>query len=365
MKRIQAIPEKMHALVLHAPHDLRYEEVQVPQINEDEILVRVKSCGICAGDLKAVHGAAMFWGGGVLPKWIDEPVILGPEVVGEVVAIGDAAAKRTGLELGDLSIAEQIIPCGECYFCKRGYTWMCEKQNIYGAKKNESDGGMAEYMKYPKNAVVHKVPASIPAWQAAMIEPASCAAHTIERADIGINDVVVIAGLGPIGLCKLQFAKMRTPKTLIAIDLNNKRLELARKLGADYTFNPKEMDVIQAVKDLTGGYGCDIYIHDSGSPAGVRQGLQMLRKLGKFVEFSVFADETSVDWSIIGDRKELTILGSHISGHDGYEVAIRSIADGSLKVDDIVTHRYGLEAFEEAYRTAEAAVDSIKIVFEP
>jgi len=198
-----------------------------------------------------------------------------------------------------------------------------------------------------------------------MIEPASCAAHTIERADIGINDVVVIAGLGPIGLCKLQFAKMRTPKMLIAIDLNNKRLELAKRLGADYTFNPREVDAIQAVKDLTGGYGCDIYIHDSGSPAGVRQGLQMLRKLGKFIEFSVFAEETSVDWSIIGDRKELTILGAHISGHDGYEVAIRSIANGSLKVDEIVTHRFALQDFEAAYKVAEAATESIKIVLEP
>ena len=365
MKFIDSLPDRMQALVLYAPNDLRYESIPVPQINEEEILVKIKGCGICAGDLKALHGAAMFWGGGVLPKWIQEPVTIGHEFVGEIVAIGEAAEARTGLHLGDMSIAEQIIPCGTCRFCKEGVTWMCEKQTIFGAQKKESDGGMAEYIKYNKRAVVHKVPAEIPSWQAAMIEPASCAVHTIERAGIGFNDVVVIAGIGPIGLCKLQFAKMKNPKMLIAIDLNNKRLQLAKKLGADYVLNPKEIDVVQAVKDLTDGYGCDIYIHDSGHPSGVRQGLQMVRRHGKFVEFSVFSEETSVDWSIIGDRKEITIIGSHISGREGYEVAIRALQSGCLKVDEIVTHRFPLADYIAAFKVAELAVESIKIVLEP
>jgi L-iditol 2-dehydrogenase len=144
-----------------------------------------------------------------------------------------------------------------------------------------------------------------------------------------------------------------------------KRLELAKKLGADVTINLAETDAAEAVKELTGGYGCDVYIHNSGHPSGVIQGLKMIRKLGTFVEFSVFSAETSVDWSIIGDRKELNIVGAHISGNEGYAVAIDFLDRGIIKVDDIVTHQFKLEDFKEAFALAEKGDDSIKVVLVP
>lgn len=198
-----------------------------------------------------------------------------------------------------------------------------------------------------------------------MLEPLSCSVHTIERAQIGLNDVVVVAGMGPIGLCKLQLAKMKSPKMLIALDTKQHRLDLAKKLGADVVLNPTECDVVAEVKKLTGGYGCDVYVHNTGHPSGVIQGLEMVRKLGTFVEFSVFGAETSVDWSIIGDRKELNVFGSHISGKDGYEVAIRTLAEGSIKVDEIVTHQFPLCDWKEAFDMAYAGEESIKVVLVP
>lgn len=362
MDKIDNIPSKMMAVRIHGPGDARYEEVPVPQINEDEILVKVGATGICAGDVKIFDGAQMFWGGGVLPKWVREPVTLGHEFCGRVVAIGENAKKRTGLKLGDLAVAEQIIPCWKCRYCLAGEHWMCREQNIYGSKKEIAEGSMAEYMKYYANSIVHRVPDSIPETHAAMIEPLSCAVHTIERAAITFNDVVVIAGLGPIGLCKIQLAKLKNPKLLIGIDLREKRLNLAKEYGADYVFNPLECDVVQEVRNLTGGYGCDIYVHCSGHSEGVKQGLQMLRNHGRYVEFSVFMNDTAVDWSIIGDRKELDVLGAHISGRHGYEIAIDMLAKGLVDVSKIVTHEFRLKDFKEAIALARKGDESIKVI---
>lgn len=356
------IPEKMQALKIFGPGDLRLVETDVPSIDEDEILVKVKATGICAGDIKIVDGAQMFWGGGVLPKWVDEPVTLGHEFSGEVVGIGEKAAVHNDISLGDTVIAEQIIPCNSCEFCKSGERWMCREQKIYGSKKNKAEGSMAQYMKFYANSIVHKIPSGIPAGHMAMIEPLSCAVHTIERSDIQFGDVVVIAGLGPIGLCKLQLAKLKHPRMLIGIDLHEKRLQTAKEYGADYVFNPLETDVVQEVKRLTDGYGCSVYIHCSGHSEGVKQGLQMLRNHGTYVEFSVFMNDTSVDWSIIGDRKELDVRGSHISGLNGYKIAIDILANGNIDVSKIVTHEFELERYEEAFKISKEGTESIKVV---
>jgi len=167
-----------------------------------------------------------------------------------------------------------------------------------------------------------------------------------------------------------RFEEIKTPEIsepalLIGIDLKPKRLALARELGADIVLNPVEVDVVEAVKKLTDGYGCDVYIHNSGHPSGVIQGLKMIRKLGTFVEFSVFSSETSIDWSIIGDRKELNIKGSHISGQDGYRVAINLLEKGIIRADKIVTHEFKLEDFKAAFSMAEKGEESIKVVLVP
>ncbi|MDR2392015.1 MAG: alcohol dehydrogenase catalytic domain-containing protein, partial [Planctomycetota bacterium] len=305
MEKIADIPGKMNAVMCCGPNDYRYEQVPVPQAGEDDILVKVEACGICAGDVKSWRGVPMFWGDGIQPRWNDPPCVAGHEFIGVVAAIGERAKERRRLDLGDRAIAEQIVPCWECRFCRSGEYWMCEEAHIHGHQKGIADGDMAEFIRVGANDVVHKVSRDLKPEHAAMIEPLSCSVHTIRRARIQFSDTVVIAGMGPIGLCKLQLARLKNPKLLVAVDAKPKRLELARELGADVVLDFNACDAVAEVMRLTGGYGCDIYIHNSGHPSGVVQGLRMLRKRGRFVEFSVFSSETSVDWSIIGDRKEL------------------------------------------------------------
>ncbi|MFW5980465.1 MAG: zinc-binding dehydrogenase [Halanaerobiaceae bacterium] len=358
------IPEKMKAVICHGPHDYRLEEIPVPEIGPEDILIEVEACGICAGDVKSFKGASMFWGGDGMPQWNKPPVVAGHEFIGTVARMGDQAAEKYDFGKGKKIIAEQIVPCGECRYCRRGEYWMCEVHNIHGHQKDVADGGMAEYMKFSGRDIIHEVPDDFTAAQGVMIEPLSCSVHTVERADISFGDTVVVAGLGPIGLCKLQLARLKNPGQLIGLDLKEKRLELGKKLGADKVFNPAKEDVIKKVKDLTDGYGCDVYIHNTGAPEGVKQGLQMLRKLGTFVEFSVFSDTTDVDWSIIGDRKELNIYGSHISPYT-YPAAIDFLDKDKVKVEDIVTHKFALEDFKEAFKLAERGEESIKVALIP
>lgn len=357
--------ETMKAVMCYGPKDYRLQDdVAKPEIGPGEILVKIKSCGICAGDVKAHGGADMFWGAGDASKsWVKPPVIPGHEYWGVVEALGEGAAELHNVEIGDYVVSEQIVPCGKCRFCRSGKYWMCEIHNIRGFQKDVAEGGMAEYMKFFSHDRVHKIPKEMSFEDAALIEPMACAVHTVRRGDIDWDDVVVLAGAGPLGLCMAQLIPLKTPKKFIVIDMDDSRLALAKEFGADLVLNPAKDDVQKIVKDLTDGYGCDVYIEATGNPKSVIQGLEMIRKLGRFVEFSVFSHETTVDWSVIGDRKELDIRGAHLSPY-AYEVAIDMFTRGLVTSKDIITHQYALSDFEEAFAMA-STMESIKVLLNP
>jgi L-iditol 2-dehydrogenase len=302
----------------------------------------------------------MFWGD---KPWVKAPVVPGHEFFGVVDDLGEGAAAHFGVKAGDRVIAEQIVPCDQCRYCRSGQYWMCEVHHIFGFQRQVADGGMADYMLIPATARVHIIPPEMPLEDAAIIEPLSCAIHTVQRGDIQLDDVLVIAGAGPIGLMMVQVARLKTPKKLIVIDMVPERLELAKKFGADIVINPKEQDALEVVHSVTGGYGCDVYIEATGSSSGVGQGLSLIRKLGRFVEFSVFGGDTTVDWSIIGDRKELDLRGAHL-GPYCYPIAIDLLSRGLVTSRGIVTHDYTLEDWDTALKVANS-LESIKVLMKP
>lgn len=354
------IPKTMKAVVAYAPGDYRYEEVPVPEIDEKEILIKVEGCGICAGDIKSYDGAPSFWGDETQPAYIKAPMIPGHEFIGRVVKVG---ALVEGYTVGDRVISEQIVPCWNCRFCGRGQYWMCEKHDLYGFQNNVN-GGMAEYMKFTKEAINYHVPEDLPLEKAILIEPYACSLHAVQRAKIELGDVVVLSGAGTLGLGMVGAAKKAGAEKLVVLDLFDDRLELAKKFGADLTLNPNRDDVVSIIKEMTEGYGCDVYIEATGHPKSVEQGLSMIRKLGRFVEFSVFKDPVSVDWSIISDRKELDVLGSHL-GPYCYPLVIESIRNGDFPTDGVVTHKLPLERYEEGFELMMSGSKSLKIVLIP
>jgi len=354
---MKKIPETMKALVAYEKDDYRFEpEYPTPECGDDDMIIKTEACGICAGDLKCQHGAAMFWGDDVQPPWVRPPFIPGHEFLGTIVDLGKNVK---GFRIGDRVTADQIVPCGECRFCKDGHYWMCQPHATFGFQR-ENNGGMAEYVRYPKTAVVHKVPASMKMQDALLIEPYGCAKHAVDRAGIGCEDTVVISGAGTLGLGMVTYARMKNPRKLIVLDLAENRLEIAREFGADITMNPAKEDVVQKVLDMTDGYGCDVYIEATGHPSSVTQGLSMVRKLGRFVEFSVFGEPATVDWSIIGDRKELDILGAHLSPYC-FPFVIENIGNGKLKTAGVVTKFFPIEQWKEAFEYATGKHGDLKV----
>ena len=353
------IPKTMKALVAYDRDDYRLElDYPTPVCGPDDIIIKTEACGICAGDLKCSHGAAMFWGDETQPAWVKPPFIPGHEFFGRIVQLGENV---TGFRLGDRITADQIVPCGECRFCKTGHYWMCQPHNIFGFQST-NNGGMAEYVRYPKNAVISRVPEEMSIEDALLIEPYGCSKHCVDRAQITNEDVVVISGAGTLGLGMITYARMKNPKLLIALDMQDNRLEKAKEFGADLVWNPGKMNVGQEIRKLTEGYGCDIYIEATGHPSSVLQGMDMIRKLGRFVEFSVFGAPTTMDWSIIGDRKELDVLGSHLSPY-AYPFVIENIGNGKLKTNGVVSHVFDLEDWETAFDYASGKYGDFKVAF--
>lgn len=357
------LPETMRAVVCHGPQDYRLERLPVPMPGAHEVLARIRYAGICASDLKCYLGAPMFWGTAENPGgYCQSPITAGHEFIAEVVALGEDARERHGLNIGDRVISEQIVPCTQCRFCRNGQHWMCDINDVYGFRRNTA-GAWADYMLFPANAINYKVPETIPLDHAAFIEPLACAVHAVQQGDIQLQDTVVIAGCGPLGLGMVATTKLKGAARIVAIDLNDDRLATACKVGAHIGLNPAKINVTEAVKELTEGYGCDVYIEATGSPAGVVQGLEMVRKLGTFVEFSVFTQPASVDWTIIGDRKELTIKGAHLSPHC-YPLAMRMLEQKMLPMNEIITHRIPLEDFQKGISLVQSGSGSVKVLFD-
>ena len=309
-------------------------------------------------------GAPHFWSPGAFgPSYCQPPVIPGHEFVGDVVEMGENALKNGQFKIGDQCIAEQIVPCNKCRLCEKGDYNMCMPHNIYGFRQ-ATPGAMSTFMKYVDGSRIHKISKSIPPEEAVFVEPLSCGIHAANRASIELNDVVVVSGVGPIGCGAIAAARLKNPSLIVALDMFDWKLDIAKKCGADVVINPGKENAIKSVEELTNGYGCDKYIECSGKPISVIQGLDMIARKGIFVEYSVFGEKTNVDWTVISDAKEIEIRGGHLGPYQ-YPVAIRMIENGLIPVKDLVTHVVPMSQFEKGFKLVDASSESIKVTLDP
>jgi len=359
------VPSTMGGVVCYGPGDYRHEDgITVPAPGPGEVLLKVSAIGICAGDAKCFAGAPRFWGDGrKTPRYVEPPVRPGHEFVGNVVALGEGAGEKHGISLGDQVTSEQICPCDVCRYCERGAYQMCIPHDVYGFHQC-TQGAMADYVLLPARARNHKIDKSVPPEHAVYTEPLACSLHGVELGAVQFSDIVVVSGCGPIGLGMVGGVRQKSPKLLIALDLYDWKLEVAKKCGADVVLNPSKCDVVKEVMRLSGGYGCDVYIEATGHPNSVVQGLDMIARMGRFVEFSVFGKETTADWSIIGDCKELTIVGGHLSPRT-FPKAISMIEKKQIPVEEIVTHRLPLSRVVEGIEMVNKSSESIKVILLP
>lgn len=355
--------ETMQAVVCHGPRDYRLEDVPRPVAGPGEALLRVEAVGICGSDLKCYEGAAKFWGAADREAWAQTEVIPGHEFAGIVEDLDDAAAARWNIQPGDRVVSEQIVPCWQCRYCRDGQYWLCLRHDIYGFHRR-TQGAMASHMVLPADALVHKISPKLPAAVAAFAEPLSCALHAVERAELRFEDVVVVAGCGPIGLGVVAGVAAKSPTRVVALDASDTRLELAKLCGADTVINISRTDGSADIAAMTGGYGADAYIDASGHPSAVSQGLRLLRKAGRFVEYSVFGADVTVDWTIISDDKELDVRGAHLGPHC-WPAAIRMLESGRLPMDQICSTQVPLAEFQQGLELVADSTRSIKVSLLP
>lgn len=345
--------EYMNAVVVHAYGDFRYERVPRPTTGPGEVVIRTGAAGICAADRKFyTHG----------PWALKFPFITGHEIVGTVFELGEGAGEKLGLTVGDMVVVEPIVPCWECYYCKRGLYHLCIEPSFLGVTL---DGGWAEFVKLPLGSLVYRVPEHLSFAEAAMAEPVSCAVYAVERADIGLNDVVIVSGLGPIGMSMLQVVKLKNPRLIIALDINDPIGLIAKELGADYFLNVRQANIPAEISRLTDGLGCDVYLEASGYTDSIELGMDVLRKQGKLFIYGVYGSKASLDFNQVSEFKELQIIGGHLSPFM-FPLAICYLADGQVNAKKMITHSFDLENFREALEIKKVAKEPvIKVTLRP
>ena len=343
--------DKMKAVALYGTKHAELEIVDIPKAGPGEAVIKIEAAGICAGDRVMYEGKAP-WGE------VTERMVLGHEYIGVVTELGEGAAEEMNIEIGDRCLAEVQIPCMKCWYCRQGLYNLCDDMSGF------LEGGWADYMTLRRGAIVHKVPKSIDKLEAAMIEPLSCAAHGVERADISMKDVVVISGMGAIGLGMMQFAKLKTPFKLIGLDVNDEMLKKAKELGADYTFNPLKCNVEEEIKALTDGRGADIYIEASGNSVSLETGLEVLRKRGRMVAYGVYPKPAVLDFNNVSENKELEIRGGHLSPGT-YPFVIQCLERGLVRAKPLITDIYTFDDFDKALNAKKTNPLSIKTILIP
>ena len=343
----------MKALVHTAPLQFDLRNVPQPQPGDEEILVRVKACGICGSDVHGYTGKT----GRRIP-----PIIMGHEAAGVVEAVGKSARN---VAVGDRITFDSTVYCNRCPACRQGRVNLCQNRKVLGVSTPafRRDGAMAEYVVVPW-WITYRLPEAVSFEEAALIEPASVSLHAARITPIDVNDVVVVVGAGQIGLFAIQAARVKGAGTIIALDMKEERLALARQLGADVTINPGTADVAAEMRRTVGRPDADAVLEAVGTEASVTLAIQLTKLGGHVTLIGNVTPRIQVNLQDIVSR-ELTLRGScAIAGE--YGACLDLMAAGRIQakplVSKIVPLSEGQAAFDALHRGDPGLM---KIVLQP
>lgn len=309
--------------------------VDIPQIGPRDVLVQVKAASICGTDVHIYEWDAWAQSRMQLPR------IFGHEFAGEVVEVGREVKT---LVPGDFVAAETHITCGHCYQCRTGQANVCQNVQIIGVDR---DGAFAEYIAIPES-VAWKTGKEIEHSVASIQEPFGNAVHATYAGEIA-NKTVAIFGCGPIGLWAVGLAHISGASTIFAIEPNHKRLDIATNMGADYIINPREVDPVQRILDVTEGLGVDVVLEMSGNQQAIRQGFKALRNGGRVSLLGLPSRMIELDLANDVIFKGATVLG--ISGRRIFDTWYRTrriLEAGQLDLKQVITHTLPFDQLHEA-----------------
>jgi threonine 3-dehydrogenase len=335
------IPKTMQALVKpSAAPGMLMREVPVPAIGPGDVLVAVETASVCGTDLHIYH-----W-----DEWaqarIKPPYIPGHEFCGTVAAVGELV---TDVKVGDFVSAEMHVACGRCRQCRSGQAHVCQFVKILGV---DADGAFADYVKIPASNI-WKLGPGVPRDFGSLFDPFGNAVHTVLSGEIA-GQTVAVVGCGPIGLFAIAVAKACGAAQIFAIEPNETRRELARRMGASVLLDPASGEVEQQVSEATGGTGVDVLLEMSGHAAAIAQGFRLLRMGGRASLLGIPARAVELDLANGVIFKGATVHG--INGRKMYETWFQAEAllRGGMDLSPVITHRLPLAEFDEAMKLLES-----------
>ena len=336
----------MKAAVQEAPKKLVIKEIPIPDISDDEVLIRVKYTGICGTDWSIYTGkySADFL-----------PFTPGHEFSGVLEKVGRNARE---LKEGDRVTADINMSCGTCFYCRRGQKLMCPEFTQLGIHTN---GTYAEYVKAPWEQV-HKLPDSMDFLQGAFIEPVSCVIHSAKELDVAVGSSVVILG-ARLGSLHAAIARYRGAAPVIVVGRNKGKLEIAKRLGADYTISSlDDVDPVEEVKKLTEGRGADYVVESVGTVATYEQAFRMVRPGGRMAGFGITGDQDEMTIKpfeiVLGQR---SVVGSAAGVGTDWSDSIKLIEYGRIKPEPMFSMIVPLEELETALHELQSNPELTKV----
>lgn len=322
----------MKALQYFGVRDLRFVDLPEPQINEDEVLMKVKKVGICGTDLHIYNNGMN----------VQTPQVLGHEFVGDIVKIGN---KVTNIKVGDRAVAEHLVGCGKCSYCLKGEKNLCKTPTVIGLNRQ---GALAEYISIPSN-LIFKLPTELSYDEGVLVEPLSIAVYAVRKSGVDVGDQVAVVGQGPIGLL-VDFVAKASGGTVIGFDKHDNRITYAKDHEfIQKGFNITNEDYLKQFKEEAPD-GADIVFEAVGSDTSAELAIELARSGGKIVILGVFEHDVMINVMDIV-RRELQVYGSWTCVFS-FEETIRLMKSQKLDANQLITHRYpfsdAMKAFQEA-----------------
>ncbi|MHD0620989.1 galactitol-1-phosphate 5-dehydrogenase [Citrobacter koseri] len=343
----------MKSVVIHAEGDVRVEERPIPQIQaDDDVLIKVISSGLCGSDIPRIfaHGAHYY------------PITLGHEFSGYVESYGSGV---TDMQPGDAVACVPLLPFFHCPQCEQGYFSLCKQYQFVGSR---SEGGNAEYV-VVKRANLFRLPSDMPIEDGAFIEPITVGLHAFHLAQGCKGKNVIIVGAGTIGLLAMQCARELGAKSVTAIDINPQKLELAKELGATYTFNSREMTASEIYTALSDIQFDQLILETAGTPQTVSLTIEIAGPRAQLALVGTLHHDLTLTSGVFGQilRKELTILGSWMNYSspwpgEEWETAARLLTEKRLQLEPLIAHRGDADSFADAVKALNGAPMQGKIL---
>jgi len=340
----------MRVAMYYSNQDVRLEEMPMPHIGPGEILMRVEASGICGTDLLEWY------------RLHKAPLVLGHEVAGVIAAVGEEVEKY---KEGDRICAAHHVPCNECHYCLSGHHTVCDTLR----RTNFDPGGFAEYLRLPSINVeqgIFPLPNEVSFEEATFVEPLACILRGQRLAHLQPGQSVLVIGSGIAGLLHIQLARASGAGYIIATDVVDYRLEVARKLGADVTVQAKEYTPTY-LRRASDGRLADLVIICSGAASAIGQALESVERGGTVLFFASTEPGVRVPISVndLFWRNEITLTSSYGGSPADYVAALELIRYGKIRVREMITHRLGLAETGLGFQLVAQAQDSLKVIIEP